>query len=75
MSPSELSKYMELWLEESCKCDEEWQKEEVHREEERRQYKEQWHQKEEEWRRMEEESSKVRRDNETLAASLAERES
>ena len=36
MPPSELSKFMELWLEESRKRDEERQKEEVRREEERR---------------------------------------
>ena len=50
MPPSELSKFMELWLEESRKHDEERQKEEVRREEERRRYEEEWRRKEEEWR-------------------------
>ena len=61
---SELSKFMELWLEESHKHGEEWQKEE---------YKEQWHGKWEEWRWMEEErawrSEEIMR---KLAAHLAE---
>ena len=75
MPPSELSKFMELWLEESRKRDEERQKEEVRREEERRRYEEEWRRKEEEWRRREEE--RARRSEEimrTLTASLAERE-
>ena len=82
MPPSELSKFMELWLEESRKRDEERQKEEVRREEERRRYEEEWRRKEEEWRRMEDERARreeerARRSEEimrTLAASLAERE-
>ena len=48
MPPSELSKFMELWLEESRKRDEERQKEEVRREEERIRYEEESRKRDEE---------------------------
>ena len=52
----ELSQLMEIWLEESCKCEVERKEDEQHE----REWKkaeichEEWRQKEEEWRQMEE---------------------
>ena len=54
---SELSQVMELWLEESCKCEVEQREENEQREQEWKEAearREEWRQKEEEWRRMEE---------------------
>ena len=66
---------MELWLEESCRREQDRQKEETRRDKERRRNEQEWRRKEEEWWRMEEE--RVWRSEElmrTIAALLAERE-
>ena len=55
---SELSKLMELWLEESRRREQGRQKEETRRDEERRRNEQEWRRKEEEWRRMEEERAR-----------------
>ena len=81
----ELSKLMELWLEESCQCKveqkkedewrkQEWQREEVRQQVERKRYEENWKQKEEEWRRMEEERAQRSEEMRNLVSTLAQRE-